>query len=160
MYGDSLFSASVSSRSMSPNSGFTLNRISPVPGYGDPLVSASDINDTDELEQNANVTENAEDKTNNNEDITEETQLSTTTSTAYNPHSEPDDTNNNINAIMNDNTQEGNGGEDDTIASSQLTPTEAMDKLFEIAFLRCLKYLIKDDTLPQPVSSIWATVLK
>ena len=170
MFGDVLYhnAESAAGRSLLPNASYTSTRIHPVPGFVDSTLTNSTDSVTVESLQLDDVNE---------------MQSSESIDVALSTLVDSDETRNREEKVGDENIAEVGGGhdheEDDDVDDSlemgsdalpaPSTPSaaadpraavSAMDLLLRVALLRCLKFIAKDATLPVPVASLWASVLK
>ncbi len=168
MYGDSLFASSGTSRNIAPNAGFSMSRISRLPGYTDSIILEDE--DSDASDREAEVFDDkVQDSKLNEPDLIVE---SATAKKGDDGGGNDDDA-----SVDHDDGEEGDkvgvaidllqikstasadiAAATDTV--DRRSTAELMDSLLQVALLRCLKYIIKDHTLPQPVSTVWSVVLK
>ena len=169
IFNDCLYNTVPHARNLFPNLGFSPTRISSLPTYNDPysLSNSSSSSESSVVEDYKHAITATEAMTSDvgavgtgdsmiesSEQYDIKTLHTTDNSDIEHEQSEADY---NVDSSYLDQPPPNPTA---SLTPTSLTPTERMDLLLKTAFFRCLKYIIKDSTLPLPISTVWSTILR
>ena len=170
IFNDCLCNTIPHARNLFPNLGFSPTRISALPTYDDPYSNSSS-NDSSRSSSSSSSSSSAVDDAQQNitatEAMTGDVGAVGTGDSMIESSEQYDAEHEHKQSEANDNLDSSNqdlppSSPPTTTLTPTLTPTptERMDLLLKTAFFRCLKYIIKDFTLPLPISTVWSIILR
>ena len=162
IFNDCLYNTVPHARNLFPNLGFSPTRISALPTYDDPYSLSGSSSSNSSSFVDAQCVETCDVGAGVVLDVTVSSEkYDTKVHTTDNSDIEHDQSEADYNVDSSSYQDQPPSSPPTTLTPpAALNPTERMDLLLKTAFFRCLKYIIKDSTLPLPISTVWSTILR